>query len=282
MLEALGSFFKNVPVIGDVIGAVGQARANRENRLMQEKFASQGIRMRVEDAKAAGLHPLFALGANVPGYQPSAQNVFDSQSLGQNISRAATQFSADEREMRAAQLEAIRAGTARDFAQAAAFNSEAARARQEQLASNPVAVSFPVPNPYDRPGWDAWAFGEQTVSRNAPETRMLDPVKANVPYITPGDPIPAFTKFNVPGVGEVLLPGATSASEALESLENPVLQGAVLAANLAHYGPAHRERLKKYLMGRGLYEAYSDPVGTVYRKLQGLARDRAARIQSQR
>jgi len=261
-------WLKSLPIVGDLIGAASQQRANRENRLMQEKFASQGIRMRVEDAKAAGLHPLFALGGNVPGYSPSAQPLFNGGELGQNIARAASQFSVEEREIRAAQLEAIRAGAAKDYALAAAASSEASRARQDQLSS--TAVSFPVANPYDRPGWDVTAYGQQVVSRNAPETRALDPVKAQTPYITPGDPIPAFTKFNVPGVGEVLLPGATSASEALESLENPILQAAVLAANLSHYGPEHRERLKKYLMGKGLYEVYSDPFGAAYRRFNKL------------
>jgi len=126
---------------GAALGVIGQRNANRENRLQQERFASEGIRMRVEDAKAAGLHPLFALGANVPGYSPSAQNVFDS-SFGQNISRAASQFSSEERELRAAQLEAVKASAARDYAQAAAFSSEAARARQESVVSNPVQFGF--------------------------------------------------------------------------------------------------------------------------------------------
>lgn len=262
---------KGLPLVGDLVGAASQRSANRENRLMQEKFASQGIRMRVEDAKAAGLHPLFALGANVPSYSPSAQPVFDGASLGQNIARAATQFSSEERLLRSAQLDAVRAGAAADWAKASAYASEAARSRQDNLVSNPVAQSFPVDNPYDRPGWDVWSGSEQVVNRNAPESRdpgPLPPVKA--PYITPGEPIPAFTEFVVPGVGKVLLPGATSASEALEALENPVLQSAVLAANLVHYGPAHRERLKRYLMDKGFYQVWSDPVGAAWDRFKKL------------
>lgn len=42
-----------------------------ENMAMQREFAQQGIRWRVEDAKAAGIHPLYALGAQLPSYSPS-------------------------------------------------------------------------------------------------------------------------------------------------------------------------------------------------------------------
>lgn len=69
------------------------ARTEAENnRNLQEEFAQNGIRWRVEDAKAAGLHPLYALGANTASYSPIA--VGDTgggsalSSIGQNISRA--------------------------------------------------------------------------------------------------------------------------------------------------------------------------------------------------
>lgn len=39
---------------------------------LQKKFAQEGIRWRVEDAKKAGIHPLYALGASTPSYTPSA------------------------------------------------------------------------------------------------------------------------------------------------------------------------------------------------------------------
>lgn len=42
------------------------------NERTQREFAEQGIRMRVKDAKAAGLHPLYALGASTPTFTPSS------------------------------------------------------------------------------------------------------------------------------------------------------------------------------------------------------------------
>lgn len=91
----------------------------RENMEMQREFAKFGIRWRAEDAAAAGLHPMAALGAsgaqaspayatfNAPSYQPSSKG--DSwrslSNMGQNIGRAvmATQ-TAQERAYEALRL----------------------------------------------------------------------------------------------------------------------------------------------------------------------------------
>lgn len=45
------------------------------DRELQERFARSGIQWRVEDAKAAGIHPLYALGANTSSYSPSPISV---------------------------------------------------------------------------------------------------------------------------------------------------------------------------------------------------------------
>lgn len=45
------------------------------DRELQEKFARSGIQWRVEDAKAAGIHPLYALGANTSSYSGSPISV---------------------------------------------------------------------------------------------------------------------------------------------------------------------------------------------------------------
>lgn len=263
-----------LPIVGDLIGAAAQRNANRENRLMQEKFASHGVRMRVEDAKAAGVHPLFALGASVPSFSPSAQPIFDSASLGQNIARAATQFSTEERELRSAQLEAVRAGTARDYAQAAAFASEAKRAQQEQNVSLPVAQSFPV---IGHPDVDSrTVIDGQTVQLGGTHFRELGPPPGRVPsYLNPEGPRFAFRQWSVPGLGEVILPDASNFSEALEALENPINQSAVVAANLVHYGPAGRAKLEKYLKSRGLWKLYSDPGGALVDSIRSFGERRS-------
>lgn len=83
-------------VAGLIGGAQSNASAERLNQLNyehQKEFAQNGIRWRVADAKAAGLHPLAALGFSGASYSPSAV-VGDSPDYsfladaGQNIGRA--------------------------------------------------------------------------------------------------------------------------------------------------------------------------------------------------
>lgn len=88
-----------------------QVREAETNRLQQEKFAQQGIRWKVADATAAGLHPLAALGAQV--ISPSGFNVgsaspvsvnteapsTDLGSMGQDISRAISAMGTQEEKL---------------------------------------------------------------------------------------------------------------------------------------------------------------------------------------
>lgn len=86
--------------VGGIAGLIGsgqsQANAAKLNQLNyehQKEFAQNGIRWRVADAKAAGLHPLAALGAQGASYSPSAV-IGDSpdysflKDMGQGIGRA--------------------------------------------------------------------------------------------------------------------------------------------------------------------------------------------------
>lgn len=52
-------------------GLRAQEHMHVQNLKAQERFAQEGIRWRVADAKAAGIHPLYALGATIPSYSPS-------------------------------------------------------------------------------------------------------------------------------------------------------------------------------------------------------------------
>lgn len=72
------------------------ALSNAEkNRAQQEEFAKMGIRWKVADAKEAGIHPLFALGASTHSFAPvsvgsGTETSFarDLGSMGQDITRA--------------------------------------------------------------------------------------------------------------------------------------------------------------------------------------------------
>lgn len=230
-------------IAGSLIGAAATRNANRENRLAQERFASEGIQMRVADAKAAGVHPLFALGASTPQYSPTAEPIFQSQ----DVTRALTQFTPEERAVRAASLEAIKAGAAKDYALAAAADAEAARARQELNQSAPVASAFPVPDPGGaNTGWEmSYNGGPYESVTMATQPRDAAPH----PYLTnPNGPAsPGFKRWGVPAVGEVILPEGDNMADSLEGLESMYTAGAVVAANLAHYGPERFKVISRWL-----------------------------------
>lgn len=103
------------PVIGGAMQAYGQykganktAASNekiaRNNEAMQREFAQHGLRWKVADAKAAGINPLAALGAQINSPAPVGVGTdygdMGFGALGQGISRAMTaKMTKEEREI---------------------------------------------------------------------------------------------------------------------------------------------------------------------------------------
>lgn len=82
-------------LIGGQLNASAQQDANsaalahsQSQAALQKQFAQKGIRWRVKDAKAAGIHPLYALGANTPTYSPTSTAFGASTGLGDGIAQA--------------------------------------------------------------------------------------------------------------------------------------------------------------------------------------------------
>lgn len=100
-------------MLGDIIGGIGkivggfmgqneaentrEAQLNmaRDNYQHQKEFAQHGIRWKVDDAKAAGLHPIYALGGSGASFSPSSANFTADTSManavagaGQDLGRA--------------------------------------------------------------------------------------------------------------------------------------------------------------------------------------------------
>ncbi len=85
---------------GAALGASASRDANEAtlanaalDRDLQKEFAQKGIRWRVEDAQAAGIHPLYSLGASIPGYNPSAIRLDSSSSWGKGLHQAGQDIS---------------------------------------------------------------------------------------------------------------------------------------------------------------------------------------------
>lgn len=55
---------------------------------LQREFAQNGIQWKVEDAKKAGIHPIYALGGSTASYTPSAMSIGADNSLGAGIAAA--------------------------------------------------------------------------------------------------------------------------------------------------------------------------------------------------
>lgn len=79
----------------DALGKDSNRKMAHEQMDAQREFAQMGIRWKVADAKAAGIHPLYALGAQGASYSPtivagdSYSNTANAlQSMGQSIDRA--------------------------------------------------------------------------------------------------------------------------------------------------------------------------------------------------
>lgn len=69
--SAIGSAIGAVgSIAGGLIGANATANAAGLSYEAQKEFAQNGIRWKVEDAKRAGVHPLYALGASTNGFTP--------------------------------------------------------------------------------------------------------------------------------------------------------------------------------------------------------------------
>lgn len=87
-----------ISAVGSLIGgkqrADSQTALNRQQYEYQKEFAQNGVRWKVADAKAAGIHPLYALGANTTSYSPVSSYGTDTgtsdafASLGQGVGRA--------------------------------------------------------------------------------------------------------------------------------------------------------------------------------------------------
>lgn len=95
------------PIIGGAIGAYGsirsgeeQAKASRKYAKLQKQFAKYGIRWKVQDAIAAGLHPLAALGVQtaMPGAISVGVDRYEkaARSMGQGIASSIDRYAERE------------------------------------------------------------------------------------------------------------------------------------------------------------------------------------------
>lgn len=128
---------------------------------LQKQFAQEGIRWRVADAKAAGLHPLFAISGQMPSYspstfipsQPSIQPDFSMgkaiSDAGQDIGRAvtATMSDTERQQTRVNQLSIERGELENEL-----LRSQIAREKAQMGPPMPSPNAYLMSGPPEAPG----------------------------------------------------------------------------------------------------------------------------------
>lgn len=133
-------------------GIAGNSRANRNAREARRQFdvqMNESIQRRVNDARKAGVHPLFALGASVGG-SPTFQAGGEADPQQTALTAVAEQLGV---------IRQNRASARRDEAEAALFDSERARIDQDMRSKASDAMKTPqdpdfppAPTGYRNPG----------------------------------------------------------------------------------------------------------------------------------
>lgn len=146
MLESL------LGLAGSIGGAILGNKAKEKEYKQQKEFAQSGIQWKVADAEKAGIHPLYALGANTVSYSPQSVGASDFSGLadaGQNIGRAIDATRSNPAKGAATALTAIQLeGLQLDNdIKRATLNSALATARQTgNPPGMPTATTAPGPN----------------------------------------------------------------------------------------------------------------------------------------
>lgn len=207
---SLASTFLNKKAADDA-NARQEAIAER-NIALQKEFAQSGVQWKVEDAKKAGIHPLYALGASTTSFAPvsvgSSVPSYDGiAQAGQNIGRAidATRSKGDQQNAQiqtafnAAQLEGAKLDNEIKRAKLA---SVSAVSRSPGNSSVPVNVTAGGANQLDGQG-DAIPLDNKGVKI---ETRRDATDPTNPSYIPGSGPSVGVVKNSTGGYSIVMPP----------------------------------------------------------------------------
>jgi len=142
-------------LLGGFLNRKSQDKANAANQLMNKQsldFAKRqfetSIQTRVKDARAAGVHPLFALGAPGSSVSFSTTPVQSEDGFARGIARAGQAVanvrkpSALQNQLLQSQINQTNAAARRDNASALVSEGEAMRTRQAMATQNTAAQMF--------------------------------------------------------------------------------------------------------------------------------------------
>lgn len=241
-------------LLGGLFGNKSNKKAQANADALQREFAQHGVRWRVEDAKAAGLHPLYALHSGGASFSPvaamgAAQDTSGSgkalADMGQNISRAMmAQQTPEQKEIHVATLAKLAAEVAKDEAQAMYYRNLAAGSVAAGRAGGgmPGVVESLGSGDFVGPP-DLRPFYNQIQAKPAeiPAPRMDD-------WSTVSGVRPGWMEVELGGGLRAVVPEASSTGEALESLsESATLLAFMVGENIRRYGDGWMTEVGKRL-----------------------------------
>lgn len=245
---------------------VGGMMANRSAKKQQSQmdetqreFAQHGIRWKVADAKAAGVHPLFALGqGGTAPYTPS-QVIPNDYGIAEAGSQAASAMNASRNQkQRDDELALLRmqatASAESDFAQASYYRALASKEMQSMAPVSPWPHHIVDQDRWKSTQEDAMQvynpYSDAIVRRGHLEDqiipRPLDSYDAweGVANPRPEDAQPMWSVYDT-GRGDIILPFNPADQSLMESLEGLDVKywPAIIAENRRRYGDAGVKRL---------------------------------------
>lgn len=202
-------------------------------------WSKRAIRDRVRDAEKAGIHPLYALGANTTTPQAQAVMSDTGQQIGESINRAIDRPGRIERSLSQQLLEAqiLKLQSERALIDQEALRIKFGRGAGSGNADGGIMVD---------PGGEV-VDGQQDSGKFMVEPPKRSTTPPGMPGIESG-PGPAFRKYTLPSSGgglEVLLPAGTDVGETLENVKW-YMWPTIYAVNRRHYGEAHADKLLKW------------------------------------
>lgn len=238
-------------IVGPLVGAQENENVRHQNESLyydnwarQKEFAQSGIQWRVQDAQAAGLHPLFALGAQVTPGQPvhaftrEPSDVGESlRRGGQDVSQSIARLDPAIRDAQQVQLELQRSQTAKNYADASLANSEAMRRAQGPPSTLADALGGTAG------GGDGiiTRSAQQNLAANQDFVQMVPPKRHSAMFGEPGleAGTPAgFMNIRIPGTSvQLAMPATNDIGETLSEMDNPIALAGLLILNRKVHGP---------------------------------------------
>jgi len=211
---------------GSVIGAGLSADSASSNRYMQREFAQKGIQWKVADAKAAGIHPLYALGAQTHSFSPVHAGDLSGAlgDAGQQVGRAIDAgLNRGERQQQQAQLLEDRNRSRR---------MDELRIQEQEIKNMLLTTELmgmqrrqenqpPVPSPVGDGSGTFTLLPGQNSPRLKPDQVRLKPAEiishqSTAPHVEAGTH-PALSEFRRADGSTIMLP-SEKAAEAMESM----------------------------------------------------------------